>query len=375
MVFAAAPPRAGGGSVILTLYIARRFLTMFGMVFGGFMGVLLLIDVIDQLRKSGVSLGQAVYMSLLNVPESLYQILPLIMILTAIALFLALARSSELVVVRAAGRSGLRFLLAPAGVALAIGMLAVAVFNPLVAATSKAYDRLAAQQGDGTALVSISDQGLWLRQGAAEGQSVIKATKVGPDGTSLLGVTVFSFTPEGTPSARIEAASAKLVPGEWLLMGAKSWSLLDQNPETTAQNPNETIHLPTDLTPDRLRDGLNKPSSVAFWALPNRINALERAGFSARGYRVWMQMELAQPLLLVAMVLMAAGFTMRHARGGKTGQMVLMALLGGFLIFFLRNFAQVLGENGQIPILLAAWSPPIAATFLSLGLLLHLEDG
>ena len=86
-------------------------------------------------------------------------------------------------------------------------------------------------------------------------------------------------------------------------------------------------------------------------------------------------MELAQPLLLAAMVLMAAGFTMRHARGGKTGQMVLMALMGGFMIFFLRNFAQVLGENGQIPILLAAWSPPIAATFLSLGLLLHLEDG
>jgi lipopolysaccharide export system permease protein len=86
-------------------------------------------------------------------------------------------------------------------------------------------------------------------------------------------------------------------------------------------------------------------------------------------------MELAQPLLLAAMVLMAAGFTMRHARFGKTGQMVLLALLCGFLIFFLRNFAQVLGVNGQIPVVLAAWTPPVAATFLALGLLLHLEDG
>jgi lipopolysaccharide export system permease protein len=54
---------------------------------------------------------------------------------------------------------------------------------------------------------------------------------------------------------------------------------------------------------------------------------------------------------------------------------VLFALSGGFAIFFLRNFAQVLGENGQIPVYLAAWTPPVAAILMALGLLLHLEDG
>jgi lipopolysaccharide export system permease protein len=86
-------------------------------------------------------------------------------------------------------------------------------------------------------------------------------------------------------------------------------------------------------------------------------------------------MELAQPLLMVAMVLVAAGFTMRHTRFGGTGQMVLYAMLTGFAIFFLRNFAQALGDSGQIPILVAAWSPPVAAILMSLGLILHLEDG
>jgi lipopolysaccharide export system permease protein len=86
-------------------------------------------------------------------------------------------------------------------------------------------------------------------------------------------------------------------------------------------------------------------------------------------------MELAQPLLMMAMVLIAAGFTMRPARFGGTGRMVLYAMLAGFAIFFLRNFAQALGETAQIPILVAAWSPPLAAILFSLGLLLHLEDG
>ncbi len=135
------------------------------------------------------------------------------------------------------------------------------------------------------------------------------------------------------------------------------------------------MRLPSELTADQIRDSFGTPSTVPIWDLPAFIAGLERAGFSARKHNVWFQMELALPLLLVAMVLVGAGFTMRHARSGRTGIMVLFAVVSGFAIFLLRNFAQVLGENGQIPVVLAAWSPPVAALLLSLTLLLHLEEG
>ncbi len=364
----------------LSLYIARRFVMTFLTVFAVFLGILLLIDVIDQLRRysgSDISFGRAFYLSLLNVPESLYQILPLIMILSAIALFLGLARSSELVVVRAAGRSGLRFLLAPVTAALLIGLVAVAVMNPLVAATSKEYDALSAAyaRGSSGSILSVSAEGLWMRQGDANGQTVIRADRAAPDGAELENVSFFLFSPEGLSTARIEARSARLEPGQWRLTGAKRWDLAAANPERDAVAVPEGLTLPTDLTSDRIRGGIAEPSATSFWNLPRQIRDLERAGFSARSYQVWMQMELAQPLLMAAMVLVAAGFTMRHARSGKTGQMVLLALAGGFAIFFLRNFAQVLGDNGQIPIIAAAWSPPVAAALLAVSLLLHLEDG
>ena len=90
---------------------------------------------------------------------------------------------------------------------------------------------------------------------------------------------------------------------------------------------------------------------------------------------IWLQTELALPVLMIAMVLVGAGFTMRHTRLGKTGIMVLAAVLVGFGFYFIRNFAQVLGESGQLPVTLAAWAPPFAGICLALGLLLHLEDG
>ncbi len=363
----------------LSLYIARKFFWMVVQVFLIFFGIMMLIDTIEQLRKfsnTDIALTTAAYMALMNVPESLYRILPLIMIMASIAMFLGLARSSELVVVRAAGRSGLVFLAAPVITALLIGAFAVAVFNPLVAATAKQYDLLVARQSQGQgSVLSVSDSGLWLRQGAVDGQTVIQAARANSDGTELFGVTFLTFDASGLPTVRVEAEKAVLDTGAWVLTAAKRWDLRDINPESSATVAAENLSVPSELTRDSIRDSFGTPSAIPFWELPNYIGGLEKAGFSARSYRVWLQMELAQPVLLAAMVLIAAGFTMRHARFGKTGSMVLFALLGGFAIFFLRNFTQVLGDSGQIPIALAAWTPPVAAVLASLGLLLHLEDG
>ncbi|MGB3277681.1 MAG: LPS export ABC transporter permease LptG, partial [Pseudorhodobacter sp.] len=317
----------------LSIYFVLRFIKVVAQVFFVFFGILMLTDMVEQLGRfsgQGISLTDAATLALLNVPATLYRILPLIFILAAIALFLSLAKSSELVVVRASGRSGLRFLLAPVTAALALGAIAVAVLNPLVAATSKKYDVFYAHQARGVeSVLSLSENGIWLRQGGTEGQTVIKAARADLDGTRLFAVTFLIFNPNGSPVQRVEADEALLEPGAWALTNAKYWDLTAPNPEVSAE-VKPTANIASELTRDRIRDSFGKPSAVPIWSLPGYIAKLELAGFSARSYRVWLQMEMALPLLLAAMVLVAAGFTMRHARFGKTGQMVLFALAGGF---------------------------------------------
>lgn len=363
----------------LSLYIARRFIGSFLVVLAIFFGVMLLIDLIDQLRLvdgQEAGLATALRLAVLKVPEGVYRILPLITVLAAVALFMNLARTSELVIVRAAGRSGLRFLVAPIVVALICGAMAVAVLNPLVAATTARYEVVrAAVTGGQASTLSVSSTGLWLRQGSDLGQVVIQAGRSNATGTVLSEVTFLVFDRAGQPSQRIEAASAELVPGSWIVTGATRWQLGAANPAGSAEALPDGTRIESDLTEKDIRDSFGAPNEIPFWSLPAYIADLERAGFSARGHEVWYQMELAQPLLLAAMVLVAAGFTMRPARFGRTGLLVLMAILCGFLIFFLRNFAQVLGQNGQIPVLMAAWTPPLAAFMMALALLLHVEDG
>lgn len=365
--------------MILHLYFARRFLVTFIGVYAAFFVMLGLVDMLEQVRRfdsDAVSFGAIVTLTLLNVPEGLYRILPLAVILAGVALFIAMGRSSEMVIAKAAGRAALTAVLAPVLVAALIGCVGVAVLNPLVAATSKQYDVLAGRYLDRTASVSsISRGGLWLRQGDKDGQTVIRAARAGLDGTELSGVSFLSFDEDGLPAQRIEAARARLTPGAWEVEDAKLWPLKDSdNPERDAREY-DTLSIATNLTQNEIVDSFGIPSAIPIWELPGFIARLERAGFSARQHRVWFQMEMALPLLLAAMVLISASFTLRPARFGRTGLMVVYALLLGFSLYFIRNFAQILGENGQIPIFLAAWGPPVAAALLPLGLLLHQEDG
>ena len=363
----------------LHLYFGRRFAMAFGGVFMAILAILALVDMVEQVRRFGsadVGFGQIVVLTLLNVPQSIYRVLPLVTILAAIALFVSLSRSSEMVIARASGRSALVSVMSPALVAVLIGALGVTVLNPIVAATSEQYetfaDRLLQNQ---TNVLSIGPEGLWLREGRDEGQRVIRAHRANCDGTRLSLVTILDFTADGVPSQRVEAARADLRPGLWQLSDVKVWPLGGTvNPEANAE-VFDTLDIATALTREEISDSFGRPGAIPIWELPAFIERLETAGFSALQHRVWLQMELAMPLLLGAMVLAAAGFTLRPARFGQTGLMVVFALLLGFTLYFVRNFSQILGDNGQIPVAFAAWGPPVATLLLPLGLLLHLEDG
>ncbi|WP_179380532.1 LPS export ABC transporter permease LptG [Jannaschia marina] len=365
--------------MILSLYLARRFTMLVLVVALVFTGLLLPIDLMEQLRyldDEGAGLADGLRLAALNLPGALYQILPLIVILSTLALFLSLARSSEMVVIRAAGRSALHAAMAPVMAAILIGVAALIVVNPIVAATQAQYEREIARWKTGvSSVLSVSEEGVWLRQGDGSGQTVIRAARSSLDGTILFDATFLAFDENGSPIERISAARAELQDGAWRLEEAKLWPLgTSDNPERDA-GVMPTTTIPSSLTEDQIRDSFGVPSSIPIFQLPGFIADLDAAGFSGLSHRIWLQMELANPLMLAAMVLIGAAFSMRHTRTGRSGLLVLTALLLGFGVFFLRNFAQVLGENGQLPVALAAWSPPIAAILLSAGVILRKEDG
>ncbi|TJZ93424.1 LPS export ABC transporter permease LptG [Paracoccus gahaiensis] len=369
--------------MILAWYVACRFLRSFVMIAGVFLLILFLIDMIEMIRRFSdrqIGLSGAARLAALNIAGSFYAILPLMTVLAGIALFLGLARSSEMVAIRASGRSALRVIAAPVAAALALGALTVGLLNPIVAATGSIYDEAVAEIGrEGSQTVSVGDSAVWLRQAMQEdgreaGQIVIRARRASPDAVTLYDASFLVFDAEAGPVRRIEAREARLTPGAWQLHQVSDFALDRDNPQAGVTR-SASMTLASDLTAQRIREGFGRPESVPVWQLPAFIAGLERAGFSAARHRVWFQMELARPFVMGAMVMIAAAFTMQHMRGRNAGGAVLLAFGAGIALFFLRNLAQVLGDNGQIPPAMAAWTPVLVGAMLALGLILKREDG
>jgi lipopolysaccharide export system permease protein len=275
---------------------------------------------------------------------------------------------------RAAGVSALRLIAVPVVAALLLGIGFVAVVNPFVAASIKRGAAVEEDFRSSSSLLSFSREGVWLRQADSDGQTVIQAARTNADGTILSRVQMHRFDEDRALYARLEAPAARLMPGSWLLENATEWQLLDNGRfERVAEGTR--IELATHLTSDEILESFAPPETVGFWDLGRFISQMEESGFSGQRHRLFLQSELAKPALYAAMVLIGAAFALRPQRFGQTGVMILLAVLAGFALYFLKDFAESLGGRGQIPLLVAAWTPPVAAILLAISLLLHLEEG
>ncbi len=362
-------------SPTLCRYIGRQFLIWFGVFFAGLVSIILVADVLELLRRSAskpdVTLGMVLEMALFKLPHTAEALMAFAILFGGIMAFWRLTRSNELIVARAVGVSVWQFMLPAVLAAVLLGVIKVTIFNPIAAAMLARYEALEARALHGqVSQLTIAPSGLWLRQSAPDGgEAIMHADRVIGSVAELQRVAVLLYTPDNRFSARLDAAGARLEPGHWLL--EDTYSAAAGQPAVRLGR----YSLPTQFTVDKIQESFARPETMSFWALPRFIDLLQRAGFSAIRHRLYLQSLLAGPLLLSAMILIAATFSLRPARRGGVGTMLGLGVGAGFLLYFVSDLVFALGLSARIPVVLAAWAPALISSLLGLAMLLHLEDG
>src|SRR5262249_45817013 len=267
--------------------------------------------------------------TLLRLPSFSELTLPFAVLIGSIGIFLMLSRTSELVVLRAAGISVWQFTLPAMLVAFVLGVIFVLLYNPVAAAAPGEAERLygIAFGKDQALLTANRNAGAWLREDGTDGPTVIHASDVLNQGLELNGVSAFQYDRDHGLTERIEARRATLKDGRWELDDA--WV------SAVGQEPAFYQHylLSTYLTPTQVRDSLGTVFSISIWDLPNFIEIAERAGLPATQYRVQYQLLLSRPFLLVTMVLIAATCSLKGFRFGKVQLNAVIGLSAGFVFF------------------------------------------
>jgi lipopolysaccharide export system permease protein len=359
----------------LARYFSARFLIAMVAMFLICCVLIFFVDFIEMLRRAGnysddVPGFALVWMTLLRLPSFSELVLPFAVLIGTIGIFLMLNRSSELVILRAAGISVWQFTLPAMIVAFMLGVAFVLFYNPIAAsARAEAEELYVTAFGRGESLLKTRNAGAWMREDGADGPTVVHALEAINQGLELQGVTVFQYDRNHGLTERIEAKRALLKDGRWELQDV--WvSAVGQEPAFY-----QRYLLSTYLTPTQVRDSLGTVFSISFWDLPNFIQIAEKAGLPATQYRVQYQLLLSRPFLLVTMVLIAATCSLRGFRFGNVQINAVFGLAAGFLFFVFAEISRNFAMSGLTTAVAAAWVPVIVAASLALTVLLYREDG
>ncbi len=355
--------------------MAVQFLLWLGIGLLVFIGLIFLIDTVEVLRKSAsrsVPSAVVLQISLLHLPNLLQQIAPFSFLFGAILCFTKLTRTRELVVTRASGISVWQFLLPSIGLSLLIGGFIICIFNPLSALMNAKAAQLENKYFDNdSSIITFSKGGLWLKQRgeAGDGETLITASSISPDNQHFRDLIIFEFDKEKRFTRRIDAQQGTLADQQWTFNNV----IINKPGIPTEKIPE--YKMATTLSLAQIQDSFSSPDTISFWALPEFIQTLEESGFSALRHKLYYNSILTTPIMLATMVLIAAVFSLRFSRRGKNSLLISGGVFTGFIFYFITKLTASFGMAGDMPIILAAWTPTLIFILIGIWLLLHLEDG
>ncbi|NGZ06941.1 MAG: LPS export ABC transporter permease LptG [Magnetococcales bacterium] len=355
---------------ILFGYLLRDFLGAFGKTMGVFIGLFLLIDGIEGIRrfapKPSFQAMDLIWLLLSRLPNFLGMLTPAMLLLTTLLAVNRLMRHNEITVMRASGVSLTRILwpLLCGGILIALlhGLLITQIAPHTNRIAQGFKDRLLDHQ---VAPHARSDD-LWLR----DGSQIIHAKKADPDAGLLHEVTIFVFDAQHHLASRITARTARFAQDQWRLLNGIDYRF---QPEPTVTPFDQRLwHVSFD--PQRLAIDTPPPQLLTALELYALIRHLKQDGHDATRYQVILQRRLAAPFATLTAIVLAFPFALRLPRAGGTLLSTLIGLLLGFAMFVLGDLAGALGLGGRLPPLLAAWSPILFFCGIAGFLLFHLDS-
>jgi len=357
----------------LNRYFGRQYLLWFTLFLSALAGIIFLFEVAELLRRAAdrtdASFLVILRMGAYKLPETIERILPFVVLFSGMFTFWRLTRSQELIIARAAGVSAWQFLFPALVVTLLFSFLNVTLLNPIGAIFNSRYKALEMHYLQRVPTLELTGAGLWLRQRDNTRHYLLHADHVEMAPLTLTPLMAFIYDNDDKYLGRIDAPKAVLHDGYWDIQN--SWFNWDQKPPEHM----DSYRLNTGLTLGKIQESMAPPNTISFWQLPAFIRALKTIGLPAARHQLEFQGLLSQPILLCAMVLFAAAFSLRMSRRGNVLAVVIAGIVLGSMVFTLNNVVVALGANQTLPVVLAAWAIPLAALALSNAALLNLEDG
>lgn len=341
----------------------------------GFLALFSFFDLVDQLQAIGrpnapdYQIPQALSYVALLLPNHLYELLPITVLIGTIFVMTRFAQSSEFTILRTSGLGPWRalktLLLAGAGFVV----LTFLVGDYVTPFADRAAQLLKARY-DGN--ITVGQTGAWLKEKQRYSNFAANVAALDSDGR-LKGVRIFEFDSQGRLVSATRAVSG--VVGEdfaWQLEDVERTEFIFESgkPDTgksggaagatsgvSAQVERQKLaefRWPTEISAEMVSTAVLKPDRMSTIDLFQYIRHLEANGQTAQRYEIEFWKKVFYPLSCLVMVVLALPFAYLHFRSEGISGYVFGGVMAGISFFFLNNVSGYIGE-------LREWSPWITA--------------
>ena len=373
---------------LLDRYIVRTVLGAVGLVMAVWLilgGLYIFIGQQGDIGVGHYTVVDAMWYTLLNLPQQVYQLLPITALIGSVIGFGQLARGSEITVIRATGVSVARL----AGTTLLAAAVLIALEGALGEFVAPQLQEAANQQKAFSKYNSVGfggGAGAWVRDG---GLILNVARQSGS--RQFVGMQVFELSPGHSLMAIGRAASATAAGQHtWMLGGYTESRFFYRSVDgaaappgcdghstqcrpppvdrVTASPPGQKV-LQSNVTAGFLGLAVQDPEQLTLRSLWQLIQYFHTNSLDARQYLFAFWSKIARTVAIAFSVLLALPFVLGSMRSAGAGTRTMLALVIGIVFFLLQRLI----ESGTIvfnldPVILA-WLPTALLAAVTLLLL------
>ena len=336
------------------------------LVFFSLILIINLFEEINFLQNEDVSGYYPIFLSLLNTPAIIFDILPFIFLISTLFFFIKLIDKNELSIFKYTGITNNQILTSVVFFSLILGLLLIFGFYTFSSKLKNQYLLMKNKfSSDDKYLAVITENGLWIRDEINETISITNADKI--NNKKLNNVSIVQFDKNFNLIQIIESKEVNIETKNWIII----------NPVITKENATEKLeqlNFRSNFDIEKINNLFSNLSSMSLMQLNKLKKDYFDLGYSTVGIEVYENKIYSTPIYLAIMTLLS-GIIMFNSKYKKSKLFnIIIGISLSVIIYYVNYFSGLLGENGRIPIILSVWLPLIILMLISLIGMVRLNE-
>ena len=328
------------------------------LIFFSLIIVLNIFEEISYFKNENVDILLPIFLTLLNAPSILFDILPFVFLISSLYFFSEILDKDELNIYKNFGITNFKILGLISLVAFLIGIFFILVFYNLSSNLKFIYlDIKNDYSKDDKYLAVITGNGLWIKDEINDNINLINAEKI--EGHYLKNVSITQFD--------LDFNFEKLIESKIINIQNKKW-LIDK-PLITEDNlitySKEQFILDTNFNFEKITNLFSDLTALNFWELYELKNDYKNLGYSTLPVDIHIQKLYSYPIYLTIMVCIAVILMLNIKQNKSKIFNLLLGIFISVLIYYINFFFNILSENQKIPIMTSVWGPQILLILIS----------